>query len=107
MINLMEIVDMREIGKNWDNIVRQVLDFVKEINEYFIGEYAVLIDKDFNVYIEKLPSPSQYYWNKELPYIEIGKIIGDGLDGITIDIEYGDYSYYENGYFNLPYSEGD
>ncbi len=89
--------------KTWNRIVHQVLDWVNGFSEFWEGEYAVLLSEDEeDVSFQRLPNASESFWGKELPWTMIGTVTGKGSDGMEIELEYDTFSYYDQGYYNLP-----
>ncbi|MGC8860741.1 MAG: hypothetical protein ACP5QH_06025 [Thermoplasmata archaeon] len=89
-------------GSVWDIIQDQIFEFVHGFEEPWEGTYAVLLYKHgTDVSFERLPSASEEYWGRELPWILIGTVEGRGLDGMVIDVEYDGHRIHEKGYFNI------
>ncbi len=85
----------------WDQIEKQIYDFVYSFDEPWEGTYAILVSKyTGKVEFAKLPDASSDYW-EENGWEEIGHIEGIGLDGMVIDVDYKGHKIHEQGYFDI------
>ncbi len=92
-----------KMNDRWEEIIKKVIDFAYEFDDLWEGEYAILLNENGeDVDFQKLPSSSENFWGKELPWTKIGKIEGKGTDGMIIDLKYDDFEFHDEGYYNLP-----